>query len=66
MKKPDIHHLPVDPLMIEQLLAVKLEEMIKPGGSIGLKPNLVVGKPADSGPPIRKLWKELSPTYWQV
>ncbi|HHU51390.1 MAG TPA: DUF362 domain-containing protein [Firmicutes bacterium] len=37
-------------LMIEQLLAaVKLEEMIKPGGSIGLKPNLVVGKPADSG-----------------
>jgi len=37
-------------VMTEQLLAaVKPEEMIKPGATIGLKPNLVLGKPADGG-----------------
>lgn len=37
-------------LMIEPLLAaVKPEEMIKPGGTVGFKPNLVVSKPADLG-----------------
>lgn len=37
-------------LMIEPLLAtVKPEAMIKPGGTVGLKPNLVVSKPADDG-----------------